>query len=47
MIQTTKRGRLIERIFVGLALAVIVGTTAGGVYSLSTDEPTRSIQEAR
>lgn len=47
MIQTTKRSRLIERIAVGLSLAVIIGVTAGGVYSMSTDEPTRSIQEVR
>lgn len=47
MIQTSKRGKLIERIAVGLSLAVIIGVTAGGVYSMSTDEPPRSIQEVR
>lgn len=47
MIQTSKRGKLIERIAVALSFAVILGVAAGGGYSLSTDEHTRSIQEVR
>lgn len=47
MIQTSKRGKLIEHIAIPLSLAVIPGVAAGGGYSLSTDEHTRSIQEVR
>lgn len=48
MIQTTKRGKLIERIAVGLALAVIIGTTASGVSGMiAADNSSSTIQDAR
>lgn len=48
MIQTTKRGRIFERILVGLALAVIIGTTAGGVSGMiAADNSSPTIQGER
>lgn len=45
MIQTTKRGKLFERILVGLALAVIIGTTAGGVSGMIAEDSKPEISQ--
>lgn len=48
MIQTTKRGKFFERIIVVLALAVIIGTTAGGIFGMiAADNSSTTIQDAR
>lgn len=46
--QKTKLGRIIERGLIALALAVIIGTTVGGVSGMiAADSSSTTIQDAR